>query len=73
MLVLQQNEGNGYILCGNCVLKPFIEGGRRRIEVRGRRGRRRKQLLDGLKEKNIYWNLKREAISRNLRTTRFGR
>jgi hypothetical protein len=31
-----------------------------RIEMTGRRGRRRKQLLDDLKEKRRYWKLKEE-------------
>jgi hypothetical protein len=30
-----------------------------RIEVTGRRGRRRKQLLDDLEEKRRYWKLKK--------------
>ena len=33
-----------------------------RIEVRGRQGRRRKQLLANLKEKSAYWKLKEEAL-----------
>jgi hypothetical protein len=37
----------GHILRRNCLLKHIIEG---RIEGTGRRGRRRKQLLDNLKE-----------------------
>jgi hypothetical protein len=32
----------------------------------GRRGRRRKQLLDDLKEKRGYWKLKEEALARTL-------
>jgi hypothetical protein len=32
------------------------------IEVRGRREKRRKQLLDGLKEARRYWKLKEEAL-----------
>jgi hypothetical protein len=32
----------------------------------GRRGRRRKQLLDDLKEKIRYWKLKEEALDRTL-------
>jgi len=37
----------GYIWRGNCLLKHVIEGKiEGRIEVAGRRGRRRKQLLD---------------------------
>jgi hypothetical protein len=37
-----------------------------RIEVRGRRGTRRKQLLDDLKENRGYWKLKEEALDRNV-------
>jgi hypothetical protein len=44
-----------------------------RIEMTGRRGRRRKQLLDDLKEKRRYRKLKEEALDRNLWRTRFGR
>jgi hypothetical protein len=39
----------------------------------GRRGRRREQLLDDLKEKRRYWKLKEEALDRILCRTRFGR
>jgi hypothetical protein len=39
----------------------------------GRRGRRRKQLLDDLKEKKRYWKLKEAALDRTLWRTRFGR
>jgi hypothetical protein len=39
----------------------------------GRQGRRRKQLLDGLKEKRIYWKLKEEALDPTLWRTRYGR
>jgi hypothetical protein len=39
----------------------------------GRRGRRRKQLLDDLKGKRRYWKLKEEALDRALWRTRFGR
>jgi hypothetical protein len=35
----------GHILCTNCLLEGIIEG---KIEVAGRRKRRRKQLLDDL-------------------------
>jgi hypothetical protein len=42
----------GRILRRNCLLKHVIEGKLEgRIEMTGRRGRRRKQLLDDLKEK----------------------
>jgi len=39
----------------------------------GRRGRRRKQLLDGLKEKRGYRKLKEEELDRTLWRVRFGR
>jgi hypothetical protein len=52
------------------VIEEKIEG---RIEVTGRRGRRRKQLLDDLKEKRGYHKLKEEALDRTLWRTRFGR
>jgi len=39
----------------------------------GRRERRGKQLLDDLKEKISYWNLKEEARVRPVWRTRFGR
>jgi len=41
----------GHILCRNCPLEQVIEGKiERRMEVIGRRGRRRRQLLKELKE-----------------------
>jgi hypothetical protein len=47
----------GHILRRNCLLKHVIEGKLEgRIEMTGRRGRRRKQLLYDLKEKRRYWN-----------------
>ena len=40
----------GYILRRNCLLQRLIEGKiKGRIEVTGRRGRRRRELLDNLK------------------------
>jgi hypothetical protein len=36
------------------------------------RHRRRKQLLDDLKEKRVYWKLKDEALARTLRENQFG-
>jgi hypothetical protein len=47
----------------NYLLKHVIEG---QIDVRGRRGRRRKHLLNGLTEKRGYCILKEEAIDRIL-------
>jgi hypothetical protein len=55
----------GHILRRNCLLKHVIEGKlERRMEITERRGRRRKQLLDGLKEKRRHWKLKEEALDR---------
>jgi hypothetical protein len=51
----------GYILCRNCLLKHVIEGKvEGSIELTGRRGRRRKQLLDDLKKKEGTVNCKRK-------------
>jgi hypothetical protein len=50
----------GHILRSNCLLKHIIER------------RRRKQLLDDLKEKKGYWKLEVEALDRTVWRTRFG-
>jgi hypothetical protein len=64
----------GHILRRNCLLKHVIERQLEgRIEITERRGKRRKQLLDDLKEKRRYWKLKEEALVRTLWITRFGR
>ena len=39
----------------------------------GRRGRRRKQLLNELKEAREYWKMKERALGRTVWKTRFGR
>jgi hypothetical protein len=57
-----------HILRRDCLLKHVIEG-KQKEEVTGKRGRRRKQLLDDLKEKRGYSNLKVEAPDRTLRRT----
>jgi len=41
--------------------------------VTGRRGKRRKQLLDDLKEMRGYWKIKEKALDGILFKTRFGR
>jgi hypothetical protein len=57
-------------MCRNCFLKQVVEGKIvERINLKGRRGRRRKQLLDDLKGTRGYWKLKEEALDR----TSFGR
>ena len=43
------------------------------IEVTGRQGRRRRKLLDDLKEKRGYSHLKEEALDRTMWRARFGR
>ena len=51
----------------NCLLKHVIVGRiGRQIEGTGRRRRRCKQLLGGLKEKRKHWNLKEEDVDRIL-------
>jgi hypothetical protein len=54
----------------NHVIEGKIEGG---IKVTGRRGRRRKQLLDDTKEMRGYWKLKEEALDGSVGRTRFER
>jgi hypothetical protein len=64
----------GHILRRTCLLK-HVTGGKikGRIEVTGPRGRRRKQLLDYLKEARGYCELKEKAVDLTLWETRFGR
>jgi hypothetical protein len=50
------------------VKKKRIDG---RIDVTGRRGRRRKQLLDGLEESRGYCKLKVEALESTLWRTEY--
>jgi hypothetical protein len=45
----------------------------RRVEETGRRERRRKQLLDVVKETKRYWKLKEKALYLTLWRTRLGR
>jgi hypothetical protein len=41
--------------------------------VTGRRGRRRRKLLDDIKKRRGYSHLKEEALVRTVRRARFGR
>jgi len=43
------------------------------MEVKRRRGRRRKKLLDNLKDGRGYSHLKEEALDRTMWRNRFGR
>jgi hypothetical protein len=58
----------------NCLLRQVIEGKKKGgIEVTGRRGRRRRKLLDELKERTGYTHLKEEALDRTMWRAGFGR
>jgi hypothetical protein len=64
----------GHILRRNCLLQSVIEGKiKGEIEVTGRRGRRRRKLLDDVKERRGYSYLKEEPLDRTMWTARFGR
>jgi hypothetical protein len=64
----------GHILRRNCFLQQVIEGKiKGRIEVTGRRERRRRKLLDDLKERRGYSHPKEEALDRTMWRARFGR
>jgi hypothetical protein len=52
------------------VIEEKIKGG---IEVTGRQGRRRRKLLDDLKEWRGYSHLKEKALDRTMWRARFGR
>ena len=57
----------GHILRRNCLLKQVIEGKiKGQIEVTRRRGTRRKKLLDELKDRTGYCQLKEEALDRTM-------
>jgi hypothetical protein len=63
-----------YIILSNCLLKRVteekIKGG---IKVTGRQGRKRRKLLDDLKERRRYSHLKEEALDRTMWRAPFGR
>jgi len=57
----------GHILYKNCLLKQVVEGKiKREMEVARRQGRRRKKLLDDLKNRRGYSHLKEEALDRTM-------
>jgi hypothetical protein len=57
----------GHILRRNCLLKNVNEGKfEGMIQMTGRRGRRRKKLLDDLNEKRRYRKSKEEALDRTV-------
>jgi hypothetical protein len=58
----------------NCFLKHVIEGKiEGTIDMTGRWGRRRKELLYDLKEKRGYWKWKEVTLDHTLWRTCFGR
>jgi hypothetical protein len=64
----------GHILRRNCLLQRVIEGKMKgEIEVKERRGRRRRKLLNDLKEMRGWSHLKEEALDRTMWRNRFGR
>jgi hypothetical protein len=74
--ILKRRKANwlGHSLRRNCLIKHIIEEKTERgIEVTGRRERRRKRLLDDLKERRGYGKLKEEALDRTLWRSRLGR
>jgi hypothetical protein len=64
----------GHILLRNCLLQRVIEGKiQGGIEVTVRQGRRRRKLLDDLKERTGYYHLKDDALDRTMWRACFGR
>jgi hypothetical protein len=65
---LQKANFIGHNWRRNCLLEHVIDGKiEGRTEVRGRRERRCKQLVDNLKKRQGYCRLKEEALYRSLR------
>ena len=64
----------GHILRRSCLLQRVTEGKIQGwIEVTGRQGRRRRKLLDDLKERRGCCHLKEEALDRTMWRARFKR
>jgi hypothetical protein len=58
----------------NCLLQQVIEGKiKGGIRVKGKRGRKRRNLLEDLKERRRYSHLKEKALDREMWRARFGR
>jgi len=73
---IRQRKANciGHILRRNCLLQRVIQGKIKEVmEVTGRRERRRRKLLDDLKERRGYSHLKEEALDCTMWRDRFGR
>jgi hypothetical protein len=64
----------GHIVRRNCLLKQVIEGKiKGEIEVTRRHGRRRKKLLDDIKDRRGFCHMKEEAVVRSMWRDRFGK
>jgi hypothetical protein len=64
----------GHISRRNCLLQRVTKGKiQGKIEVTGRQGRRRRKLLDDLKERRGYSHLKEEALYRTIWRVLFGK
>jgi hypothetical protein len=62
------------IVIENCLLQRVTEGKiQGGIEMTRRQGRRRRKLLDDLKERREYSHLKEESLDRTMWRARFGR
>ena len=73
---IKRSEANwiGDILRRNCLMKHVVQGKiEGRIAVTGKRRRRRKQLLNDLKEKRGCWKLKEETLILTVWRAYFGR
>ena len=74
VIFLKKANWIGHILRSNCFLKQSTEGNvKGEIEVTRRQGRRRKKLLDDLKDRRGYSQLEEEAVDRNMWRGCFGR
>ena len=76
LLTVKSRKANwiGNVLRRNCLLKYVSEGKIKEwIKVTGRRGIRRTELQDYLKETRRYWKLKEEAVDRTVWRTGFGK
>ena len=68
--IISKRKANwiGHILRRNCLIKQVIEGKKKGMEV----GRRRKKLLDDLKDRSGYSHLNEETLDRTMWRHRFG-